>query len=116
MAENFDICVIGGCGHVGLPLGLSFATHGKKVVLFDINQDSVDKVNDKIMPFLDEGTPEALVQTIDSGVLKATADPSVISASKNIILVVGTPVDQHLNPKLRDVVDVIKGISGHLKK
>ena len=114
MEKTYDICIIGGCGHVGLPLGLAFATRGQKVVLCDINQQSVDKVNHKIVPFMDEGAPEALAQTIDSGHLKATTEKSSITASKTVILVTGTPVDEHLNPKLNDVIAVVKGIIDHL--
>ena len=114
MDKTYDICIIGGCGHVGLPLGLAFATRGQKVVLCDINKESVDKVNRKIVPFMDEGAPEALSQTIDSGHLKATAEKSAITASKTVILVTGTPVDEHLNPKLKDVIAVVKGILDHL--
>ena len=33
-----DVCVIGGCGHVGLPLALTFADHGFHTVIYDINR------------------------------------------------------------------------------
>ena len=29
--KNYDVCVIGGCGHVGLPLALCFADKDLKV-------------------------------------------------------------------------------------
>ena len=35
---KYDICVLGGMGRVGLPLGMSFAHSGKRVVLYDINR------------------------------------------------------------------------------
>ena len=31
----FDVAIIGGLGHVGLPLGIAFAGKGKKVLLID---------------------------------------------------------------------------------
>lgn len=34
----YDVCIIGGLGHAGLPLGISLAEAGKKVVLYDIDQ------------------------------------------------------------------------------
>ena len=40
MKKKFDICVVGGLGHVGLPLGIVFASKGFKVCLQDINKDS----------------------------------------------------------------------------
>lgn len=52
---EYDVCVVGGCGHVGLPLGMSFAKAGKKVVLYDINSKNVDNVNKGKMPFKEDG-------------------------------------------------------------
>lgn len=88
----------------------------KKVVLYDIDPTSVGLVHQKKMPFMDEGTPEVLAKMVDSGMLSATTDQSVISKSENIILVIGTPVDEHLNPNLRDVFNAIKDFSTRLKK
>jgi UDP-N-acetyl-D-mannosaminuronic acid dehydrogenase len=48
-----DIVIIGGCGHVGLPLGLAFAKAGKQVVALDIDGAKVAETNAGMMPFLD---------------------------------------------------------------
>jgi UDP-N-acetyl-D-mannosaminuronic acid dehydrogenase len=112
--ESFDICIIGGCGHVGLPLGLLFAGKGKKVALYDLNASAVEKVNKKVMPFLEHDAPPLLIKAVDSGCLRATTDPSVIGLSKALVLVIGTPVDEHLNPNLHDVMEVIRTISNQL--
>ena len=110
----YDICILGGCGHVGLPLGLAFANRGKRVVLFDTNEKSVNNINAKRMPFLEEGGSEVLTRTVDSNLLSATTDIGVIEATPVIIIVIGTPVDEHLNPRLRDVMEVVHQIVGHL--
>ena len=49
-----DIVIIGGAGHIGLPLGLLFANRGKKVVLYDKNQNNIKKINDLKMPFMED--------------------------------------------------------------
>ena len=36
MEWKYDIVIIGGLGHVGLPLGIVFANYGYKVCLNDI--------------------------------------------------------------------------------
>ena len=41
---NYDITIIGGLGHVGLPLGIVFASKGLKVCLNDINEDVAETV------------------------------------------------------------------------
>jgi UDP-N-acetyl-D-mannosaminuronic acid dehydrogenase len=94
----YDICVVGGLGHVGLPLGISFAKSGKKVVLYDINQEAADLVLHGKMPFMEAGAEEALREVVGKS-LFATSERQVISESRFIILTIGTPIDEHLNPQ-----------------
>ena len=47
--------VIGGCGHVGLPLALMFADAGTQVLVHDINAAAVAMVREGRMPFREEG-------------------------------------------------------------
>ena len=35
--RHFDVVVVGGCGHVGLPLAIAFADRGLRVGIYDIN-------------------------------------------------------------------------------
>src|SRR4030067_3630697 len=113
--KQYDICIIGGCGRAGLPLGLAFADRGQKVVLYDINQSAVEKINKKMMPFLEEGGPEILLKVVDLGMLVATSDISVISMSENLVMVTGTPVDEHQNPRVQDVMEIIERILHFLR-
>lgn len=113
--EKFDICIVGGCGHVGLPLGMVFANQGKKVALFDINKNSINLVNKGIMPFKENGAEKVLKKVIKEKKLIATDKATVISRSKAIIMVTGTPVDEHLNPKLHDITNGLKEIEEHLR-
>ena len=41
-----SVAIVGGCGHVGLPLGLAFASRGLQVVLYDLNERAVALVNE----------------------------------------------------------------------
>ena len=41
MSGSNGVAIVGGCGHVGLPLGLAFADRGLDVVLYDVNERSV---------------------------------------------------------------------------
>lgn len=111
---KYDICIIGGCGHVGLPLGMAFADRGKKVALYDISTSTIDKVNNSIVPFKENGAEPVLKRVIKSGNLKATNDPKVIKDSKVVITVIGTPVDEHLNPRIHDIINAIKQVEGYL--
>ncbi len=97
LSFQYDVCIVGGLGHVGLPLGLSFANKNLKTILYDINKDSIDLVKNKVMPFMEYGADEILKTTLDK-TLFVTEDRSVIKDSKFIVIVIGTPVDEHLSP------------------
>ncbi|HEM56164.1 MAG TPA: nucleotide sugar dehydrogenase [Thermodesulfobium narugense] len=97
MSFKYDVCVIGGLGHVGLPLGLSFANKNIKTILYDINKDAINLVKNKVMPFMEQGAEEILKTTLDK-TLFVTDDRDVVKDSKFIVIVIGTPVDEHLSP------------------
>jgi UDP-N-acetyl-D-mannosaminuronic acid dehydrogenase len=94
-----DVCVIGGGGHVGLPLALTFADSGLRTVIYDINRDVVEQILKGKMPFSEEGADEMLRRTLDRGTLEGFATPEHVADCKFIVLIVGTPVDEHLNPQ-----------------
>ncbi|HZL08165.1 MAG TPA: nucleotide sugar dehydrogenase [Candidatus Dormibacteraeota bacterium] len=115
MAKSFDICIVGGCGHVGLPLGMAFADQGKNVALYDINEVVIAKVNNGVVPFKENGAEPVLKRVLKAKKLLATNDPEVIGNSKTVVLVIGTPVDEHLNPKVDDIINAIKQIQDQLQ-
>ena len=41
--ENFshDVVVIGGCGHVGLPLAIALADSGAETLIYDVSEAAV---------------------------------------------------------------------------
>jgi len=94
----YDVCIVGGLGHVGLPLGILLADAGKKVVLYDINQTTIETVSQGKMPFLESGAEKILKKVLDK-TLFLSPDKGVISNSYFVVIVIGTPVDEHLNPK-----------------
>jgi UDP-N-acetyl-D-mannosaminuronic acid dehydrogenase len=109
------IGIIGGCGHIGLPLGIVLANEGRQVTLLDINPQSVDLVNSGVMPFMEDGGEDALRSAINSGRLKATTDKSSISEQDALIVTIGTPVDEHQSPVPRVFSDFFDSISAFLR-
>jgi UDP-N-acetyl-D-mannosaminuronic acid dehydrogenase len=93
-----DVVVIGGCGHVGLPLAIALADQGASVVVYDVSQTAVDLVNDAVLPFDEPGAADKLKAAVTSSTLRATTDPAVVAEAENVVIVIGTPVDEHLNP------------------
>jgi len=101
------ICIIGGCGHVGIPLGLALAKRGFDTTLIDINVSSVEKVNNCILPFVEEGA-EDILRSCAGKNLSATTETEAVKEQDAVIFVTGTPVDEHHSPKISDVLKVIK--------
>ena len=67
-----DVVIVGGCGHVGLPLGLAFADRGLSVALFDLNNDTVDQVQSGVMPFAEAGAGEVLGRVVGTRLTATT--------------------------------------------
>ena len=109
-----DVVVFGGCGHVGLPLGLAFASTGLATALYDTNFAAVDMVRSGKVPQLEPGAPELLRQVLDAGTLVATTEPSSIARAEHVVVVVGTPVDEHLNPDPQAVVKALQEVEEDL--
>src|ERR687891_2295762 len=114
MAFPHDVAVIGGCGRAGLPLGLAFADRGLRVVLVDRDQEAVAIVERGQMPFAEDGADEVLDRVRREGRLTATTDPSASAEAESLVVVIGTPVDEHLNPDIQAVARVVGGIGAHL--
>nr|WP_308129011.1 nucleotide sugar dehydrogenase [Actinoplanes polyasparticus] len=110
-----DVCVVGGCGRVGLPLGIALASRGLSVVLYDIDATAVDTVNAAVMPFAEHGAAELLAEAVAAGRLVATTEPSSVGRADALIVVVGTPVDEHLNPDLGAVPRAIERGAEYLR-
>lgn len=106
---KYDVCVVGGLGHVGLPFGLAIANTGQRVMLNDINEKALDTVAQGKMPFLELGAEELLKKVLGKN-LFISSNPSVISESKIIVVIIGTPVDEHLNPTINQYLDFLNSI------
>ncbi|HEY8755728.1 MAG TPA: nucleotide sugar dehydrogenase [Candidatus Dormibacteraeota bacterium] len=109
-----DVVVVGGCGHVGLPLGIALAWCGMSVALFDTNQAAVDTVNDGRLPFDEDGAQAPLAELHAASRLTATTAAAVIAGAEYVVVVIGTPVDEHLNPNPNAVVKAIAQFADHL--
>jgi UDP-N-acetyl-D-mannosaminuronic acid dehydrogenase len=94
------LAIVGGCGHVGLPLALAFARKGHAVDLLDSSLERVALVNAGRMPFFEEGADALLAECVAAGRIKATTDPVVLEDAAAIIVTIGTPVDEYLDPSV----------------
>jgi UDP-N-acetyl-D-mannosaminuronic acid dehydrogenase len=112
---SHDVVVIGGCGHVGLPLAIALADSGASVRIYDIGKAAVDTVNDGLLPFDEPGAADKLKGAVASGALSATTDPSVVQDAENVVVVIGTPVDEHLNPDPQAIPRALEGCAEYFR-
>jgi UDP-N-acetyl-D-mannosaminuronic acid dehydrogenase len=112
---DHDVVVVGGCGHVGLPLAIALASRGLDVAIQDIDARAVDLVMSGGLPFMENGAQPVLAQALADGKLTATTDSAVIGRAEAVIVVIGTPVDEHLNPDPHAVTKALRESVGSFR-
>jgi len=113
--EALDIVIVGGCGHVGLPLALSLADCGYRVGIDDIDAAKVAQVRSGSVPFMENGAEALLKKLLPTGRLQLASDPSLVQGADSVILVIGTPIDEFMNPSVRIFDRVVDDLVPHLK-
>ena len=107
--------VLGGGGHVGLPLSLVLARSGARVGIFDRDGAKLDRLAAGEMPFMETGAGEILAEVLPSGRLEFGTDPAMCGRTGVVIVVVGTPVDEFLGPSMAPFEDAVDEIAPHLR-
>src|SRR4051812_10727358 len=113
--NKFDAVVVGGFGHVGLPLALAFADEGARVCALDINEEALESIGAGRMPFIERGADEVLARVLGNGRLTLSLDPSEISRTDTVVIIIGTPVDEYLNPQFTDFLKVVGKYLEHFR-
>jgi UDP-N-acetyl-D-mannosaminuronic acid dehydrogenase len=114
-ARTADLTVVGGAGHVGIPLVLSFAAKGLRVNVNDLNLDNLAALKSGRLPFIEYGAGELLTDALRNQRLSFTSKPGEISGSGPVIVTIGTPVDEFLNPERQVIQDCIDVLLPHLR-
>jgi UDP-N-acetyl-D-mannosaminuronic acid dehydrogenase len=113
--ESFDIGIVGGAGHVGLPLALMFAVNGKKTLVQDINARALEVIRSGRMPHMELDADDHLERALASGNLHFSTDVTPLSATDTIVITIGTPVDEFLNPVQRSIRECVDGLMTHIR-
>src|SRR5260370_20390784 len=112
----YDVCVIGGAGHVGAPLSILMAARGLRTLVYDVNQQAMDQLAAGRLPYFEEDGELMLQVALADQKLAFTTDPAQIKQIPYIIIAIGTPVDEFHNPVvhvLTDCIDVLLPYLGH---
>lgn len=114
-AHTADLTVVGGAGHVGVPLVLAFAAKGFTVNVNDINEANLATMKAGRLPFIEYGAAELLTKALAEKRLAFTSKPGEISTKGPVIVTIGTPVDEFLNPERQVIQDCIDALLPHLR-
>ncbi len=114
-SRDLDVVVLGGGGHVGLPLSLVLAQAGLRVGIYDTNQSTLDRIAAGEMPFLENGADELLREVLATGRLEFGSDGSMIERTDALVVVIGTPVDEFLGPSMTVFEKAVGQIAPHLR-
>src|SRR6266566_484207 len=112
---NYDICVIGGAGHVGAPLSIVLASKGFRTLIYDVDLKALELIETGCLPFIEDGGEELLQKVLPTKRLGFTSDPSRIRNVPNLILTIGTPIDEFHNPMRNVVTDCVRELFPYLE-
>tara|TARA_X000000950_G_C13917016_1_gene661544 strand:+ start:1449 stop:2624 length:1176 start_codon:yes stop_codon:yes gene_type:complete len=115
MLKN-KISIIGGAGHIGLPLSIKFSEKKFIVNIIDVNLKNLGLIQKCKPPFKEIGLKKKLSQQLKTGRIIFSKNLSSIRDSKNIILCIGTPINKNFKPDLKNFNQVIRQIKNHIKE
>lgn len=109
------VAVIGGAGHVGLGMCLVLVNAGHRVVGIDRDDRANAAIMGGRMPFLERGGQEYLDRALAAGRLEMTSDASRVADADTVVVVLGTPIDENLNPRFSILRDLFASLRPHLR-
>jgi UDP-N-acetyl-D-mannosaminuronic acid dehydrogenase len=108
-----DVSVVG-LGRVGLPLALSFADRGLKVLGIDNDPARLEAVREGRMPFAETGAQELLDRVGASGRVSLSERVADAARASHIVITLGTPSFSHIEIDMRDIRSALDALLGVL--
>jgi len=104
-----------GLGYVGLPLALEFAENNISVLGFDLDDEKVNKLNNK-ETYIKHIPSARIANSVENGYFRATTDFSRLPEADALIICVPTPLNQHREPDLSFIESTAKTIQKYFRK
>ena len=114
-STGYQVAVIGGAGHVGIPLVLCLTASGLRVLIRDINRIAMDKILIGELPFVELNAQPLLDEALAKNQIGCTENPADIEQCDSVIITIGTPVDEFLNPVNNVIKECIDGLLPYLR-
>lgn len=109
------LAVVGGCGHVGLPLAIGLAEAGYSTAIFDTDAAACRIVQSGRLPFQEAEAQAVLPRVIGDKRLTVGTDPRALSSADVVFCAIGTPVDEYLNPTTHRFIATLHSLRPHLR-
>ena len=87
--NKYKVAIVGGAGHIGLPLSCFISSHGNDVIIIDTDTDKLKKLSENIIPFKDDGLQEYL-KIANKNNIKFSDNIDEINNYELIIIALGT--------------------------
>jgi UDP-N-acetyl-D-mannosaminuronic acid dehydrogenase len=113
--DTYGVCVVGGAGHIGVPLSLVLADSGRKTLILDVNEAALQTMAAGELPFFEEGGKALLQKVLANNALGFSSDAKDVANAPVIVLTIGTPIDEFHNPNLSRLTVCLDGLMPHLR-
>ena len=113
-AESIAEVSVVGLGRVGLPLALSFADRGLRVIGIDNDPTRLGAVREGRMPFAETGAEDLLERVIEGGRLSLSDRVADAAQATQIVITLGTPSFSHIEIDMRDIRSALDDLLGVL--
>ncbi|MFH1360961.1 MAG: nucleotide sugar dehydrogenase [Candidatus Omnitrophota bacterium] len=114
VSKEARLAVIG-LGYVGLPLAVSFAKKGFKVLGLDKDADRVEKIRKKESYILDVSSLE-IAQVVKKGRLSVSTNFDGLASADVILICVPTPLKRKYTPDISYIVNAVRTAAKYIKK
>ncbi|MBN1326572.1 MAG: nucleotide sugar dehydrogenase [Candidatus Cloacimonetes bacterium] len=102
-----------GLGYVGLPMAVTVARKGFKVVGVDVSEYAVTHVNSAIN-YIGDVDDDELKELVQSGMLKASLDYQILTDTDVVLIAVPTPLDKYQQPDSSYIRAAVNSLAKHV--
>ncbi len=113
--SNWDVCVVGGAGHVGVALALVLADNGFKTLVLDVNEAALETMAAGRLPFFEQGGEALLEKVLAGGGLAFSSDAKTVAQAAFVVVTIGTPVDEFHNPEVSNLTRCFDELMPYLR-
>ncbi|ADB60033.1 nucleotide sugar dehydrogenase [Haloterrigena turkmenica DSM 5511] len=107
--QTATICVVG-LGYVGLPLAVGFAQSDYRVIGYDVDESTVDRLQSGV-----DTTGDLSDEAVQNDDISYTTDASQIGDADYVIIAVPTPIDEDDRPDLNYVESAATTVGSKMK-